>query len=370
MRRASPRGWPLSFSTQQIRFCTSRDGTRIAYATCGAGPPLIWLAHFIHHLKFDWDSPVWRPWISALAKRHTLIRYDYRGFGLSDRAGVEFTFRKLVEDFEAVVSASGVHSFALFAMSGGARVAVPYVVQNPDRVNRLVLYGTSPTGPLAATAPPEQVENMQVQLKATELGWPQEIPGFGTFLTSLHIPDATAEQARSFNDLLRLTTSATNGVALLQTLVESDMRGLLPQVRCPTLVLHARQSAVLPFDDGRKVAALVPGARFVPLESRNHILLNTEPAWEQFVNEIDEFLSVSPDRSTAFSFDELTARERDVLELVARGSSNIDISVRLKISEKTVRNHVSNIMSKLGAVSRAQAVAISRDAGFGRRTAP
>jgi DNA-binding NarL/FixJ family response regulator len=127
---------------------------------------------------------------------------------------------------------------------------------------------------------------------------------------------------------------------------------------------------VLPFDDGRKVAALVPDARFVPLESRNHILLNTEPAWEQFVNEIDEFLSVSPDRSTAFSFDELTARERDVLELVAQGSSNIDISVRLKISDKTVRNHVSSILSKLGAVSRAQAVAISRDAGFGRRAAP
>ena len=113
-----------------------------------------------------------------------------------------------------------------------------------------------------------------------------------------------------------------------------------------------------------------PHARFVPLESRNHILLNTEPAWEQFVNEIDEFLSVSPDRSTAFAFDELTARERDVLELVAKGLSNIDISIRLKISEKTVRNHVSIIMSKLGAVSRAQAVAISRDAGFGRRTAP
>jgi DNA-binding NarL/FixJ family response regulator len=133
--------------------------------------------------------------------------------------------------------------------------------------------------------------------------------------------------------------------------------------------LHARQSAVLPFDDGRKVAALVPDARFVPLESRNHILMNTEPAWQQFVNEIDEFLSISPDRSAAFSFDDLTARERDVLELVAQGASNIDISVRLKISEKTVRNHVSIILSKLGAVSRAQAVAISRDAGFGRRTA-
>jgi pimeloyl-ACP methyl ester carboxylesterase/DNA-binding CsgD family transcriptional regulator len=355
-------------STQDIRFCTSRDGTRIAYAKCGAGPPLVWVAHFIHHLEFDWDSPVWRPWISTLARRHTLIRYDFRGTGLSDRARVEFSFEKLVEDFEAVINASGVQRFALFAMSGGARVVMPFVVQNPTRVSRLVLYGTSSTGPLASKAPPEQVENMQVQLKATKLGWPQDIPGFGTFLTSLHIPDAVPEQARSFNDLLRLTTTVGNGVALLRTLVESDMHDLLPHVRCPTLVLHARQSAVLPFDDGRAVAALIPDARFVPLESRNHILLDTEPAWEQFTRAIDEFLPASPDRRIAVLFDELTSREREVLELVAQGFSNAKISVQLKISDKTVRNHVSIILSKLGAESRAQAVAIARDAGFGRRT--
>jgi pimeloyl-ACP methyl ester carboxylesterase/DNA-binding CsgD family transcriptional regulator len=355
-------------STQHIRFCTSRDGTRIAYAKCGVGPPLVWLAHFIHHLEFDWDSPVWQPWISALARRHTLIRYDFRGTGLSDRTGVAFSFQKLVEDFEAVINASGVQRFALFAMSGGARVIMPFVVQNPARVSRLILYGTSPTGPLASKAPPGQVENMQIQLRATELGWPQDIPGFGTFLTSLHIPDAGPEQARSFNELLRRTTTVDNVVALLRTLVESDMHDLLPEVRCPTLVLHARQSAVLPFDDGRAVAALIPDARFVPLESRNHILLDTEPAWDQFIHEIEEFLPVSPDRRTALLLDELTSREREVLELVAQGLSNIKISNRLKISDKTVRNHVSIILSKLGAESRAQAVAMARDAGFGRRT--
>ena len=330
----------------------------------------MWVAHFVHHLNFDWDSPVWRPWISALAKRHTLIRYDFRGTGLSDRTGVEFTFEKLAEDFEAVVSASGVRNFSLLAMSGGARVAVPFAVQNPDRVDRLVLYGTSPAGPLTAKAPAERVENMQVQLKAFEMGWPQDIPGFGTFLTSLHIPDATAEQARSFNELLRLTTSAANGVALLRTLVESDMQDLLPNLRCPTLVFHSRQSAVLPFDDGRKVAALVPDARFVPLESRNHILLGTEPAWKQFISELDEFLPYTPQSSATWSFDELTARERDVLELLAHGMSNADISARLKISAKTVRNHVSVILGKLQANSRAQAVAVARDAGFGRRIVP
>jgi len=364
------RGWHLSLSTQQIRFCTSRDGTRIAYATCGAGPPLIWVAHFIHHLKFDWDSPVWRPWISLLAKRHTLIRFDFRGFGLSDRNDVAFTFEKLVEDFEAVVEASGVERFALFAMSGGARVAMPYVIANPDRVDRLVLYGTSPSGPLSLDAPPAQVESMQVQLKTLELGWPQDMPGFGTFHSSLHIPDATPAQTRSFDNILRLASSVGNAVALLRTIVMSDMRALLPQVRCPTLVLHPRQSAILAFDDGRVVASLVPDARFVPLESRNHILLDTDEAWEQFASEIDEFLSVPGNNSPALVLDRLTSREQEVLEYVAQGLSNGGISTRLKIAEKTVRNHVSIILGKLGASSRAHAVVIGRDAGFGRRTSP
>jgi pimeloyl-ACP methyl ester carboxylesterase/DNA-binding CsgD family transcriptional regulator len=359
----------MGLKAQQIRFCRSRDGTRIAYATCGAGPPLVWVAHFVHHLKFDWDSPVWRPWISALARRHTLIRYDFRGVGLSDRDHAEFTFEKLVEDFEAVVKAVGVERFALFAMTAGARIVMPYVVRNPDRISRLVLYGTSPSGPLTRHASPEQVEDVRLQLKAMELGWAPETPGYGTFFTSLHIPDATAEQSRSFNDLLRLTTSPTNAVRLLRTLVESDMHELLPQVRCPTLVLHSRQSAVLRFDDGCRVAALIPEARFVPLESRNHILLETEPAWPQFISEIEEFLPPF-ESSPASSLDQLTSRERDILEFVAQGLSNNQIAARLRISEKTVRNHVSMILSKLEAGSRAQAVAMARDAGFGRRIVP
>jgi pimeloyl-ACP methyl ester carboxylesterase/DNA-binding CsgD family transcriptional regulator len=359
----------MDLRAQQIRFCTSRDGTRIAYAICGSGPPLVFVAHFIHHLKFDWDSPVWQPWIAALARRHTLIRYDFRGVGLSDRERVEFSFEKLVEDFDAVVKATGTERFALFAMTAGARVVMPYVVRHPDRVSRLILYGTSPSGPLTPHAPPEQMEDMRLQLKAMELGWPQEIPGYGTFFASLHIPDATPEQSRSFNDLLRLTTSPQNAVNLLRTLVESDMHELLPQVRCPTLVFHARRSAVLRFDDGRAVAALVPDARFVPLESRNHILLENEPAWRHFIDEIGEFLG-TPEGSPGPLLDELTARERDILELVAQGLSNHQVSARLKISEKTVRNHVSTVLSKLEASSRAQAVAMARDAGFGRRTKP
>jgi DNA-binding CsgD family transcriptional regulator/pimeloyl-ACP methyl ester carboxylesterase len=290
------------------------------------------------------------------------------GAGLSDR-NVDITVEKLGEDFEAVVKASGVERFALLAMTGGARVVMPYVVQNPDCVTRLVLYGTSPTGPLARNARPEQVESIELQLRAMELGWSKDIPGYGTFFASLHIPDATPEQTSSYNDLLRLTTSVDDGVRLLRALVKSDMHDLLPQVRCPTLVFHPRRSNVpLSFEEGRAVAALVPDARFVPIESRNHILLDTEPAWPQLVHEIDEFLSVTTDRGAELLLEELTPREREVLELVAQGLSNTSISARLKISEKTVRNHVSIILSKLGAGSRAQVVAISRDVGFGSRT--
>lgn len=363
----------MAQSTQQIRFCTSRDGTRIAYATCGSGPPLLWVMHFIHHLQFDWDSPVWRPWISALARRHTLIRYDFRGAGLSDRDGVEISPQKMLEDFEAVVNSVAVNSFALLAMTGGARIVMPYVVRHPDRISQLVLYGTTPSGPLVGDAPREQSEDMQVQLKAMELGWPPQIPGYGTFMTSLHIPDSTPEQSRSFNELLRLTTSPDHAVRLLRTLVESDMRELLPEVRSPTLVLHPRRSAVLSFDEGRAVAALVAGARFVPLESRNHILIEHEPAWRQLLRELDDFLDVSSsprDDAPRAIFDDLTARERDILEIVAQGIGNRAIAARLKISEKTVRNHLSIILGKLEVGSRSQAIVLARDAGFGRRTLP
>jgi DNA-binding NarL/FixJ family response regulator len=145
------------------------------------------------------------------------------------------------------------------------------------------------------------------------------------------------------------------------------MNELLPQVRCRTLVLHARQSAILPFEGGRTVAARIPGARFVPLESRNHTVLAGEPAWQQFVDAIEDFLPPSSHSLSAESLDDLTAREREVLEFVAQGLGNIEIATKLKISEKTVRNHVSIILSKLGVNSRAQAVARARDSGFGRK---
>jgi len=358
----------MSQAAQQIRFCTSRDGTRIAYATCGAGPPLVWTANWLHHLKLDWDSPVWRPWISLLARSQTLIRYDWRGCGLSDREGVKFSFERFVEDLEAVIAAAGLEQFVLFGSAAGAEIGMTYAVRHPEQVNYLVLYASYVRNKLAGTPTPQEVEEAQARLKVVELGWPNDTPAYGQFYTSLHMPDASAEQFQSFADLVRRTTSMANAVALLQTALRIDLREIVPKVRSPTLVLHSRGDSIVPFEQGRSVAGLIPGARFVPLESRNHVLLEAEPAWQQFVEAVDDFLPApaKPAGTGDPLLDELTARERQVLELVAQGLDNATIGARLYISERTARNHVSAILAKLGINTRAQAIVRAREAGFGR----
>lgn len=346
--------------SEQIRFCKSRDGARIAYAVCGSGPPLVWATRWVHHLKLDWESPIWRPWLSLLMRRHTLIRYDFRGCGLSDRENVEFGFDRYVEDLEAVIDAAAVNQFALFGMGNGGAIASVYAIRHPHRVTHLVLLGSSSRGRLRD---PTQIEEAETRLNAIKFGWQGENPAFTHFTP---VPDAPPEYISSYTNLRRMTTSTANAIEIVRSSYNTDVRDAISQLRCPTLVLHARGDAIHPFDEGRTVAALIPGARFIPLDSRNHILLDIEPAWQQFADALDEFLPRSSNASTML-FDELTARERDILEVVALGLDNAEIAGRLKISEKTVRNHISIIFSKLGVHSRAQVIVRARDAGFGSR---
>ena len=247
-------------------------------------------------------------------------------------------------------------------------MAIAYIVRHPDAVSHLALYGSQTRGAVARGMTHEQVAETHTNFKIIELGWFDERPAYGQFFTTLHMPDASVDRLRSHNELLRQTTSPTNAVALLRALFEADVLEIVPQIRCPTLVLHAREDAIIPFDEGRLLASLIPGARFVPLEGRNHILQEDEPAWQQLVSELDDFLPPSdgPADTRPLSLEELTPREREVLEIVAQGFDNFEIAARLRISEKTVRNHVSVIFSKLGVNSRAQAVARARDAGLGR----
>jgi pimeloyl-ACP methyl ester carboxylesterase/DNA-binding CsgD family transcriptional regulator len=352
---------------EQLRFCTSRDGTRIAYGISGGGPPLVWAQYWNHHLKLDRDSAIWRPWLSMLARRHTLVRYDWRGCGLSDRHGVQFSFQALVDDMRAIIDAAGLERFALFGMSGGAAVAMDYAARHPERVCQLVLYGCQARGRLARSTTESERDEAETRLKMIAIGWPGNTPAFGRFFSSLQMPDADPEQLRSFDDLARSTTTATNLIGLLRVFFSYDMRDMLAHVRCPTLVLQPTHGAITPFDEGRMVASLVQGAQLVPLETRNHLLLDNEAAWPQLVAALEDFLPVSSHAAGTLPLEDLTPREREVLELVSRGQANQTVAAGLGISEKTVRNHVSIILGKLGVNSRAQAVALARDAGFGRR---
>lgn len=275
---------------QEIRFCTAEDGVRIAYATVGEGPPLIKAANWLNHLEFDWESPIWRHVLRELARDHTLVRYDERGNGLSDWDAEEISFDAYVQDLEAVVDALGVERFALLGISQGCAVSVAYAVRHPERVTHLVLHGGYAVG-WHQRGSPQDRERRRALATLMLQGWGEESPAFRQVFTSLYIPDATPEQMRWFNDLQRNTTSPENAVRLWEALGAIDVRELLPRVTAPTLVLHSRNEAAVPFSAGRELASSIPGARFVPLESRNHLLMEQEPAWPRFLDEIRSFLA-------------------------------------------------------------------------------
>ena len=361
----------MIFPAQQIRFCTSRDNVRIAYAICGEGPPLVRSLQWGTHLELDWQTPVWRSWLTALTRGNTLIRYDARGCGLSDRDVDDFSSERHAEDLEAVVKACGLQKFALIGMTGGGPYSIIYATRHPEQISHLVLYGSFLQGRIARSTTPEQKEETETLLRLIELGWARDDPSFRQLYASQTIPDATTDQFRSFNELLRKSASPANAAKLLRALHADDVSDLAPRVQCPTLVLHAREDARVPFEQGRALAAAIPNARFVPLDSRNHLLLEQEPAWRTLLAELEAFLPANThSKSTARpQSDGLTPREHEVLELIAQGIDNRSIGQRLHMSEKTVRNNVSNIMSKLGVHSRSEAIVTAREAGFGQRSA-
>jgi pimeloyl-ACP methyl ester carboxylesterase/DNA-binding winged helix-turn-helix (wHTH) protein len=281
---------------QQIRFCVAPDGVRLAYATSGTGPPLVKTANWLTHLEHDWESPVWRHWLEALSETHTLVRYDERGNGLSDRDVDDLSFDAWVRDLETVVDAAGLDRFPLLGMSQGCAVAVAYAARHPARVTGLVLYGGFALGRLRRARSAEERAEAEMVIRLMPQGWARDNPAFRQFFASVFLPEGTPEQMRWFSDLQRVTTSPDNAVRLRTTAGEIDVLDDARRVRAPTLVLHATADAAVPFDEGRRLAALIPGARFVPLEGRNHILLASEPAWHRFVEETAPFLDGCADR--------------------------------------------------------------------------
>jgi pimeloyl-ACP methyl ester carboxylesterase/DNA-binding CsgD family transcriptional regulator len=355
---------------QQIRFCTTHDGVRLAYAIVGKGPPLVKASNWLSHVEYDWRSPVWNSFLEQLARRRTVIRYDERGCGLSDWNVADLSFESWVRDLEAVADAIGLRRFPLLGISQGGAIAVAYAVRHPERVSHLILYGAYARGRLNRDPTPIQRIETDTLLNLIRVGWGRENAAFRQVFTSRFIPDASLEQLRWFNELQRASSSPENAARLFAVLANIDVRDLAPKVACPTLVLHSREDASVPYEEGRLFAALIPDARFVTLESRNHLLLEGQPALRQFMTEVDGFLGTAVEPAAgaipAVSFAALTAREAEILDLIARGLDNAEIAPRLQITAKTLRNHITNIFAKLGLTSRAQAIVRARDAGLGR----
>jgi pimeloyl-ACP methyl ester carboxylesterase/DNA-binding CsgD family transcriptional regulator len=363
----------MDFLSQRIRFCTASDGVRIAYAMTGEGPPLVKAANWLSHLEFDWTSPVWHHWLTGLSRYNTLIRYDERGNGLSDREVEDLSFEAWVNDLESVVDARGLEQFPLFGISQGAAVAIAYAVRHPERVTRLILYGGYARGWRHRENTPQQAEEAETLVRLMKIGWGSNNPAFRQVFANLMMPDATPEQMRYFTDLQHATTSAAIAVRLRNSAYDIDVSHLAPRVTAPTLVLHAIGDAAVPFREGRLCAKLIPGARFVALDTRNHLLMEGEPAWQHFLLELRAFLGDEQPARGAHEADHvfahLTEREREVLEAVAQGLDNAEIAVRVSLAPKTVRNYISSIFDKLGVHTRAQAIVHARDAGFGKQAA-
>jgi pimeloyl-ACP methyl ester carboxylesterase/DNA-binding CsgD family transcriptional regulator len=354
---------------QEIRFCTASDGVRIAYAVVGSGPVLVKAPNWLTHLEYEWQSPVWRHWWQELAQDHTIIRFDQRGCGLSDWNVEDFSFYARVSDLEAVVESTGVDKFALLGISQGGAAAIEFAARHPEMVTHLVLCGAFARGRMRR-GHAKNVQDAVVTL--IREGWGQDNPAYRQMFTSMFMPDASAEQMRWFNELQRVSTSPENAAQSYEAGGRVDVMDRLRLVSAPTLVLHARGDQRVEFEHGRLLAALIPGASFVPLESRNHLTLEDEPAWEVLIANVRHFLKTGkplptapvPTDSPQAAPDSLTARELEVLRLIAAGRSNQEIAQELVISFNTVTNHVKNILGKTGCANRTEAASYAYQRGI------
>ncbi|WP_421852339.1 alpha/beta fold hydrolase [Oricola sp.] len=275
---------------QEIHYCHSADGTRLAYALAGSGPPLVKAANWLHHLEFDWQSPVWRHYFEELTSRHRLLRYDGRGMGLSSWNVTDFSLERQVEDLSAVIDAAGFDRFPIIALSQGCAKAVVYATRNPERVSKLVLIGGYSQG-WKRRGGNDGAVMRKAAIEMIRAGWGSDNPAVRQMFTTLYMPDAPPESQRWFSDLQRKTTSPENAAATLDHHGDVDVGDQLALVKAPTLVIHSRNDGGVPFEQGQDLAAGIPGARFAVLDSANHVLPTTDPAWDRCAQLIQDFLT-------------------------------------------------------------------------------
>lgn len=341
-------------SVQEIRFARSADGVGIAYAVHGSGPPLLIDGYWLSHLQFDWQSPVWRHYLVELGRIATVIRFDERGHGLSDRGVTDHSLAARVADLEAVADDAGLDRFALLAMAQAGPVAIEYAARHPGRLTRMALYG-SYAGTLG-TASDEEIDLDNAFRALIRVGWERPTPEFRRVFTSLMIPGATEEQMRWLDELQRMAVDAETAILARSQRQHADSSHRLAELDLPVLVLHSRNDQLNRFEHSRQLAAHLHGARLVALESNNHIVLADEPAWPVLLRELTDFLA--PDREPADDQPGvdlttlLSPRELDILTLAARGRDNAEIAAELFLSVRTVERHLQNAYARLGLQGR------------------
>jgi pimeloyl-ACP methyl ester carboxylesterase/class 3 adenylate cyclase len=274
---------------QQIRFCKSFDGARIAYATMGSGPAIVKAPHWLTHLEHEAESPVWKPWLEEMSRGNTLVRMDERNCGLSDW-DVEISFEHWVRDLEAVVDAAGLERFALFGHSQGASISIEYAARHPERVTHLLILGGYLRGTMRRGLPQHRIDELEATLKLVEVGWGRDDVTYRQMFAMSFIPGATLEQINSLSELQRKSASPKGAVAIMRAFFNIEASASAPKVKCPTLLIHGRDDRRAPMEEGRLIASLIPGARMITVDTANHILLEHEPAFARFFEEMRAFV--------------------------------------------------------------------------------
>lgn len=348
---------------QTLRFATTPDGVRLAWATAGSGPALVKASNWVTHLEYDWESLAWRHWLRFLTDHFSLTRYDERGCGLSQRSVDDVSQRHWLPDMETIITAARPQEpFVLLGISQGACAAIEFAARYPDRVSQLLLYGAYARG-WAKRSNPDIVREGNALVELIGLGWGRDDPLYRRLFTQRFLPGGSQEQLDWFDQLCRQTISPEIAVKLFLARGEADITQWLPRVQVPTLVAHARGDQVAPFGHGQLLAAEIPNAQFLPIDSDNHVLLEDEPGWQRFQDAVLEFTGAGR-AAAGEAFAALSDREREILTQLAAGLTNAQIGEALFISEKTVRNNLTRIFQKLGVSNRAQAIAHARDHGF------
>jgi pimeloyl-ACP methyl ester carboxylesterase len=275
---------------QKVKFCTTNDHVRIAYASIGQGHTIVKTANWLSHLEHDWNAPIWSPLFRELAKDHHFVRYDERGNGLSDWNVKELSFKTFVEDLETVISVNQLNKFALLGISQGASVAIEYAIKCPEKVSHLILFGGYAAG-WRINASEAQIKEREAIMTLTKAGWGQDNPAYRQIFSSTFMPSANQKELDWFNEFQRLTTTPANAVRFLSVFGDIDVRHQLSKIRVPTLVIHSLGDQRIPLDVGRDIASQIPNAEFLGLESDGHLLLAREPASKLFVQAIRDFIS-------------------------------------------------------------------------------